>query len=215
VPSRLIGSESGEGQISGASNGCDAAFKYIEACKNTDCQNQPFQAWQILVAGYRSSFLSAISFGPRQGSCWPGGLPPPCPSRATESRPCASSRAGAPPSPGCREAVCNERVSPCNISEAIARTRTRPQQDGSTAPRHGRASCRSARRYRFPPRPGPPNYSACQSAGQKYNRQTHRSLIFTTANAFSTNSRTRCVSPVARTKSSGAGCWSMRHMPST
>ena len=46
-------------------------------------------------------------------------------------------------------------------------------------------------------------------------RNAYRSLTFTTAKAFSTNSRTGCVSPVARTKSSGPCCCSMRHMPST
>ena len=36
-----------------------------------------------------------------------------------------------------------------------------------------------------------------------------------TLKAFSTNSRTGWVSPVASTKSSGCSCWRMRHIPST
>ena len=36
--------------------------------------------------------------------------------------------------------------------------------------------------------------------------ETDLMSISSSANAFSTNSRTGCVSPVARTKSSGSGC---------
>lgn len=45
--------------------------------------------------------------------------------------------------------------------------------------------------------------------------RTYLISMSSSAKAFSTNSRTGCVSPVARTKSSGVGCCNMRHMPST
>lgn len=46
-------------------------------------------------------------------------------------------------------------------------------------------------------------------------KKSHSSSIPTSLNDFSVNSRTECISPVARTKSLGVGCCNISHIPST